>query len=90
MPTPKFRTRDYLRLQYRQIADDPESTVEQKFKALNHLEKLMNKFKPGRRKSIAKNLPCVRNKKASPPVEVKKPDDVAGKVDSKLLGAVED
>lgn len=91
MKVPKFRTHNFLRAKYVEIGNDPTATIEQKFKALSNLERLMRKVtNKGNRKNASSNLPNLRNKKASPPVEVKKPDEIAGKFNSKLLGNIEE
>jgi hypothetical protein len=87
MATAKFQTLFYLRIHYRAICDDPDSTVEQKFTALKALERLMVRKKhPGSKTLISIHA---RKQKASP-LTAEKPVDVVGKVDSKLLGAVEE
>ena len=79
-----FKIPQFLKRHYMAIADDPQSTIEQKFRALKELEKVRAATKI-KRASFKSNLPHLRKQKASPPVEVKKPDVC---VDEKLLGTV--
>jgi biotin-(acetyl-CoA carboxylase) ligase len=85
MSTPKFRTPEYLRVKYQEIAEDPNSTIDQKLRALNKLESIMKKFK--KRTGWKKHFERInaRKQKASQPVEVSKPDGV---VNEKLLGSI--
>jgi len=85
-PPKKQRLHDFLRTQYRAIAEDPKSTTEQRLQALHKLDGLILHRKNGNKRFP--NLKRGTQKASALPVEVEKKPVVVS-VNEKLLGSVE-